>query len=105
MEFPGPCRFARCCATKAGLAEGRAEHRAVQGVRDAPSLGPAWKRATSRLDRHPLFRLRRLAQDVAAAPDRLDVVLARRGVGELLAKLADEHVDDLQLRLVHAAVE
>ncbi len=28
-----------------------------------------------------------------------------RGVGELLAQLADEHVDDLELRLVHAAIE
>src|SRR4029077_12626065 len=47
----------------------------------------------------------RLAQHVAAAPDRLDVVLAARGIGELFAQLADEDVDDLQFRLVHAAVE
>ncbi|GJE34646.1 hypothetical protein LDDCCGHA_4858 [Methylobacterium oxalidis] len=33
------------------------------------------------------------------------VVLALAGVGELLAQLADEDVDDLQLGLVHAAVE
>src|SRR5262245_4004937 len=46
-----------------------------------------------------------LAQDIAAAPNRLDVVLAVRGVGELLAQLADEHVDNLELRLVHAAIE
>src|SRR5262249_44843409 len=49
--------------------------------------------------------IRRLAQHVAAAPHRLDVVLAARGVGELLAQLADEDVDDLELRLVHAAIE
>ena len=49
--------------------------------------------------------LGRLAQHVAAAPHRFDVVLAVRGVGELFAQLADEDVDDLQLRLVHAAIE
>src|SRR5258707_9076329 len=47
----------------------------------------------------------RLAQHVAAAPDGLDEVAPFRGVGELLAQLADEDVDDLQLRLVHAAIE
>ena len=31
--------------------------------------------------------------------------LAVRGVGELLAQLADEDVDDLEFRLVHAAIE
>src|SRR5215467_11414440 len=46
-----------------------------------------------------------LAQHIAAAPHRLDVVFAVRRVGELLAQLADEHVDDLELGLVHAAVE
>src|SRR5919107_4662478 len=56
-------------------------------------------------DRDSLIRFGRLAQHVAAAPDRLDVVLALAGVGELLAQLADEDVDDLQLGLVHAAVE
>src|ERR1700759_3446686 len=47
----------------------------------------------------------RVAQHVAAAPDRLDIVLAAGGGGELLSELADEDVDDLQLRLVHAAIE
>src|SRR5229473_224263 len=47
----------------------------------------------------------RLAQHVAAAPDGLDEVAAFGGVGELLAQLADEDVDDLQFRLVHAAIE
>src|SRR5215469_1511254 len=49
--------------------------------------------------------LARLAQHIAAAPHRLDVVLAARSIGELLAQLADEDVDDLQLRLIHAAIE
>src|SRR5579864_3428161 len=52
-----------------------------------------------------LFMVVRLAQHVAAAPHRLDEVAPLRGVGELLAQLADEDVDDLQLRLVHAAIE
>src|SRR4029079_11774106 len=47
----------------------------------------------------------RLAQYVAAAPPGLDEVAAFGGVGELLAQLADEDVDDLQFRLVHAAIE
>src|SRR5580693_1772503 len=47
----------------------------------------------------------RLAQHVAAAPYGLDEVAAFGGVGELLAQLADEDVDDLQFRLVHAAIE
>src|SRR3569833_3562270 len=46
-----------------------------------------------------------LAQHVAAAPDGLDVVLAARRHRKLLAQLADEDVDDLELGLVHAAVE
>src|SRR3569833_1950550 len=45
----------------------------------------------------------RLAQLVAAAPDGLDEVAALGSGGELLAQLADEDVDDLQFRLVHAA--
>src|SRR5258708_3783522 len=50
-------------------------------------------------------RLLGVAQHIAAAPDGFDVVLALGGGGQLLAQLADEDVDDLQLRLVHAAVE
>ena len=46
-----------------------------------------------------------LAQYIAAPPDRLDVVLAPRCVGELLAQLADEDVDDFHLGFVHAAVK
>src|ERR1700738_4329762 len=46
-----------------------------------------------------------LAQHIAAAPHGFDEVLATRCVGEFLAQLADEYVDDFELRLVHAAVE
>jgi hypothetical protein len=53
----------------------------------------------------PRLILGRFAQHLATAPHGLDVVLAVRGAGQLLAQLADEDVDDLDLRLVHAAVE
>ena len=46
-----------------------------------------------------------IAQDIAAAPDGLDIIVAAGGGAELFAELADEDVDDLQLRLVHAAVK
>ena len=60
-----------------------------------------------RIDREESMRLGRIgiAQDISTPPDRLDVVLAARGFGELLAKLADENVDDLQFGLVHATIE
>src|SRR5256885_14479530 len=47
----------------------------------------------------------RFAQHVAAAPHGLDKVAAFGSIRKLLAQLADEDVDDLQLRLVHAAIE
>ena len=46
-----------------------------------------------------------IAQHVAAPPHRLDVVLAAAGMGQLLAQLADEDVEDLQLGLVLSAIE
>jgi hypothetical protein len=46
----------------------------------------------------------RIAHHVATAPDRADEVV-RAGLRQLLAELADEHVDDLDLGLVHAAVQ
>src|SRR6185437_1198831 len=42
---------------------------------------------------------------IAAAPNRVDVIVAARRLRQLLAQLADEHVDDLELGLVHAAIE
>src|SRR5262249_31120653 len=64
--------------------------------------GPATE---GRLRRDALVGLVRLAQHVAAAPHGLDEVAAFGGIRKLLAELADEDVDDLQLRLVHAAIE
>src|ERR1700722_16895530 len=58
-----------------------------------------------RSGRNALFDFVRLAQHIAAAPHRLDEVAAFGSIGELLAQLADEDVDDLQFRLVHAAIE
>ena len=46
----------------------------------------------------------RLAQHITAAPDGLDIIVPAAGEAQLLAKLADEDVDDLELGLVHAAV-
>src|SRR3954468_20173618 len=70
-----------------------AAHRSMRGA----------KRAV--LDGDALFRFGRLAPHPAAAPDGLGVILALGCIGELLAELADEDVDDLQLRLVHAAIK
>src|SRR5437879_5893991 len=87
----------------------------LMGANKNPALrrGPEW----SELRREPTRRhlknqtsrgyLRlvfgRFAQHIAAAPDRFDIILAAGSVGELLAQLADEDVDDLELGLVHAA--
>src|SRR5690349_23852275 len=49
--------------------------------------------------------LDRVAQHVAAAPDRLDVAVAAGRRDQLLAQLADEDVDDLELGLVDPAIE
>src|SRR5216684_1394938 len=62
-------------------------------------------RVNSWSGRNALFDLVRFAQHVAAAPHGFDEVAAFGGVGELLAQLADEDVDDLQFGLIHAAIE
>jgi hypothetical protein len=49
------------------------------------------------------FDLMRFAQHVAAAPDGLDEVAAFAGIGELLAKFADEDVDDFRLGWVETS--
>src|SRR3954447_23015400 len=51
------------------------------------------------------FPLDGIAQDVAASPYRLDVMVAAGGLCQLLAQLADEDVDDLHVRFVHPAIE
>src|SRR5215472_11883699 len=48
---------------------------------------------------------RRISEDIAATPHRLDVMTATGRLRELFAQLADEQVDDLDLGLVHPAVE
>src|SRR3979411_1038859 len=77
---------------------GGARERRVGGARRwaRQNLG----RASGR-DLH--FVLGGFAQHIAAAPHGLDVVLAARRIGELLAQLADEDVDDLELGIFHAA--
>src|SRR5258706_10411862 len=76
-------------------------------------IDPYWRsaqRATAKLRQNLLggdFRLVRvrLAQHIAAAPYCFNVVLAIRRAGEFLAQLAHEDVDNLDLRLVHAAAK
>src|ERR1044072_9757464 len=46
-----------------------------------------------------------LTQHIAAAPDGLDIILAVGRHAELLAPLSDEDVDDLELGLVHPAIQ
>src|SRR5450759_4231684 len=70
-----------------------------------PPIPQATIRLLENSGRYLLLVLAWLAQYVAPAPHRFDVVLAVRRAGELLAQLADENVDDLDLRLVHATVE
>src|SRR3954447_2036705 len=70
------------------------------------AAGSSWGgSAKSRSGGDALFHLVRLAQHIAAAPHCFDEIASFGGVGELLAQLADEDVDDLQFRLVHAAIE
>ena len=90
----------------------RTDVRPGRGVRSrarGPS-GPIQKTVTRGPPRRGLLAVRRLsgsalAQHVAAAPHRLDEVLAAGRDRQLLPQLADEHVDDLELGLVHAAIE
>ena len=50
-------------------------------------------------------RCHRLVKHIAAAPYRFDVVIAACRLGELFAQLADENINDLELGLVHSAIE
>ena len=58
------------------------------GLQIGPGLGAGW-----------------VAEQIAAPPHRLDVAIAAGSGGQLLAQLADEDVDDLELGLIHPAVE
>src|SRR5665213_3991072 len=62
-------------------------------------------RLLENLGRHFRLVLVRLTQHVAPTPHGFNVVFAIRRAGELLAQLANEDVDDLDLRLIHATVE
>jgi hypothetical protein len=61
--------------------------------RPAPS-GMGWRR-----------HFRRVAKPIASTPNRLDVVFAARCLRQLFAQMADEHIDNLEFRLVLSAVE
>jgi len=49
--------------------------------------------------------LDRVAQHIPAAPNSFNVILTASRRRQLFAQLADEDVDDLEFRLVHAAVK
>ena len=59
------------------------------------------------IDRLPPDRLlfSGFAQHVPTAPHGLQVILAVRGVGELLPQFADEHLNDLLFGFVDAAIK
>ena len=46
-----------------------------------------------------------VAKCTATAPHRFDVVIAACRMGEFLAQVADEDINDLRLRLVYSAIE
>src|SRR4051794_29124076 len=84
----------------------RQDGKAILPCRTRDLLRQQWALWIAILDQaaHRLV-LVRLAHLITAAPHGLDVVLAVRGVIELLANLADKNVNDLDLRLVHPAVK
>jgi hypothetical protein len=70
-------------------------HRALAMIGPIPGMALATSGCCVRL----------VAAHIAAAPYRLDVVMAARCLGELFAQLTEEYIDDLELRLVHPAIE
>src|SRR5215475_16152165 len=78
---------------------------AIRGGVHSNAASTSARDGTTESGRNTLIKIVWLAQHIATAPDGLDEVAAFGGIGELLAQLADEDVDDLQLRLVHAAIE
>src|SRR6185503_2323386 len=81
-------------------------HGMKKGRRSAPNFTQLISKGSGDRDlRLRRFLAVRIAKHIAAAPDGLDIIGSAAGEGELLAKLADEHVDDLEFRLVHAAIE
>src|SRR6516225_328407 len=91
--------------TKRGLRRQQKPRLDGRGSELSESGGESWWLLENSSRRDAGLVVRRLAQHVTAAPHGLDVVLAVGRIRELLAQLADEDVDDLELGLVHAAVE
>src|SRR6185437_7681200 len=63
------------------------------------------RNAFPRSGRNQFVVLAWLTQHIAAAPYGLDVIAAAARIGELLAQFADENINDLEFRLIHAAVK
>src|SRR5687768_751159 len=99
------------------VAEGRwrgTSRRLVEGARPPPKPKRKPAPASLRAPAAPLgirsgdlggLDLLGIAKHVAAAPDGLDIIVPAASQAQFLAKLADEDVDDLQLGLVHPAIE
>src|SRR5215468_11191945 len=78
---------------------------AIRGGVHSTDASTSARDGTKQSGRNTLIQIVWLAQHIATAPDGLDEVAAFGGIGELLAQLADEDIDDLQFRFVHAAIE
>src|SRR5262249_59322636 len=78
---------------------------AIRGGVHSNAASTSARDGTTESGRNTLIQIVWLAQHIATAPDGLDEVAAFGGIGELLAQLADEDIDDLQFRFVHAAIE
>src|SRR3954454_16551229 len=70
-----------------------------------PALATAASRAAEAAELSGFSEAEGLAEHVAPPPDGLDVVGPARCRRQLLAQLAQEHVDDLQLGLIPAAIQ
>src|SRR6516225_10771537 len=78
---------------------------AIRGGVHSNAASTSARDGTTESGRNTLIQIVWLAQHIATAPDGLDEIAAFGSVGELLAQLADEDVDDLQFRFVHATIE
>src|SRR6516165_763851 len=83
--------------TKRGLRRQQKPRLDGRGSELSESGGESWWLLENSSRRDAGLVVRRLAQHVTAAPHGLDVVLAVGRIRELLAQLADEDVDDLEL--------
>src|SRR5262249_42599130 len=108
LKVSGLSRDAMRGGVLEGLLSWRMHHGLFNHLHHGLSLGFARFNALARV-KHQKPRKTdvdiRLAQDIAAPPNRFDIVATIARIGEFLAQLAHENVDDLKVGFVHAAVE